>query len=119
MLEMGERIRIVELAERMIRLRGLRPGVDIPIEFTGLRLGEKLHEELIEAEERREATAHAQIYRVLAGSRGSNGSDLRLLEGWIQSTLSLPENELHALLRSYGRTGLGRLVMTPVEGQEA
>ncbi len=118
MLEMGERIRIVELAERMIRLRGLRPGVDIPIEFTGLRPGEKLHEELIEAEERREATAHAQIYRVLAGSRRSNGSDLRPFEEWIQSTLQLPEDELHARLRSYGRTGLGRPAMAAVEGQE-
>jgi FlaA1/EpsC-like NDP-sugar epimerase len=45
-LDMGEPIRIVELAEQMIRLAGLRPGRDIKIEFVGLRPGEKLHEEL-------------------------------------------------------------------------
>ena len=44
-LKMGEVVRIVELAERMIRLRGLRPYVDIPIEFTGMRPGEKMHED--------------------------------------------------------------------------
>ncbi len=117
MLEMGERIRIAELAERMIRLRGLRPGVDIQIEFSGLRPGEKLHEELIEAEERREATTHAQICRVLDGSRTASGNDLQLLEDWIRSTLSLPEDQLYGALRHYGREGLGRMVMPLEEGQ--
>ena len=45
-LDMGEPIRIVELAEQMIRLAGLRPGRDVEFEFVGLRPGEKLHEEL-------------------------------------------------------------------------
>ncbi len=119
MLEMGERIRITELAERMIRLRGLRPGVDILIEFCGLRPGEKLHEALIEAEERREATTHSQICRVLAGSRMSSGSDIQLLEDWILSTLSLPEDELHAALRRYGREGLGQSTIAVKQGQAA
>jgi FlaA1/EpsC-like NDP-sugar epimerase len=48
MLKMGEVVRIVELAERMIRLRGLRPYRDVHIEFTGIRPGEKLHEELFD-----------------------------------------------------------------------
>lgn len=119
MLEMGERIRIAELAERMIRLRGLRPDVDIPIEFIGLRPGEKLHEELIEAEERREATAHTQICRVLAGSRVASAGKLQQIEDWISSTLLLPEDQLHAALRRYGRDGIGPLAMAVEAGQTA
>jgi FlaA1/EpsC-like NDP-sugar epimerase len=50
-LDMGEPVRIVHLAERMIQLAGLRPYVDIDIIFTGLRPGEKLFEELFDPSE--------------------------------------------------------------------
>ncbi|MCW2236543.1 polysaccharide biosynthesis protein [Azospirillum canadense] len=50
-LDMGEPVKIVDLARQMIRLAGYRPGVDIRIEFTGLRPGEKLFEEILTAAE--------------------------------------------------------------------
>lgn len=53
-IDMGEALPVVELAREVIRLEGLRPEVDIPIVFTGLRPGEKLHELLIGADEWRE-----------------------------------------------------------------
>ena len=48
---MGEPVRIVELAENMIRLSGKRPYEDVDIAFTGIRPGEKLHEALLSSEE--------------------------------------------------------------------
>jgi FlaA1/EpsC-like NDP-sugar epimerase len=48
---MGELVKIIDLAHKMIRLAGLTPGVDIDIKYTGLRPGEKLHEELLTLDE--------------------------------------------------------------------
>jgi O-antigen biosynthesis protein WbqV len=62
-LDMGEPVKIVDLAERMIRLAGLEPGKDIGIAFTGLRPGEKLHEELFHGAETLEETAIPAIRR--------------------------------------------------------
>jgi FlaA1/EpsC-like NDP-sugar epimerase len=61
-LDMGEPIRIVELAEEMIVLSGLRPHVDVPIVFTGIRPGEKLFEELDVSERSAYQTGHARIF---------------------------------------------------------
>jgi len=62
-LDMGEPIRILDLAREMIRLSGHEPDVDIPIVFSGLRPGEKLFEELLGAEEGSEPTEHARIFK--------------------------------------------------------
>ena len=61
MLDMGEEIRIVELAERMIRMRVFDPGKDIEIVFTGLRPGERLREELVAADEHTLPTRHPKV----------------------------------------------------------
>lgn len=61
-LDMGEPVKIVELAEEMIALSGLRPYDDIPIVFTGVRPGEKLFEELDVSERSAYKTGHARIF---------------------------------------------------------
>ncbi len=62
-LNMGEPIRILDLAKRMITLSGFEPDVDIKIEIIGLRPGEKLYEELQNKDERLVNTEHSRIYR--------------------------------------------------------
>jgi FlaA1/EpsC-like NDP-sugar epimerase len=62
-LDMGEPIKILDLARDMIRLSGYEPDVDIPIVFSGLRPGEKLFEELLGAEEGSEPTDHPRIFK--------------------------------------------------------
>src|SRR5262249_29691436 len=61
-LDMGEPVKIVDLARDLIRLSGLVPEQDIEIRFTGMRPGEKLFEELALADEQADKTAHARIY---------------------------------------------------------
>jgi FlaA1/EpsC-like NDP-sugar epimerase len=59
--DMGQPVKIYDLARKMIRLSGLTPGVDITIAFTGLRPGEKLYEELLNNEENTLPTHHKKI----------------------------------------------------------
>ena len=61
-LDMGKPVKIYDLAISLIKLSGYEPGVDIPIQFTGLREGEKLYEELLMAEEGLTATKHNKIF---------------------------------------------------------
>lgn len=60
-LDMGEPVRIRELAEKLIQLSGLQPERDIEITYTGLRPGEKLHEELFYAQEELRQTTHPKL----------------------------------------------------------
>ena len=73
-LDMGRPIKILSLAEQMIRLAGFKPYTDIPIEFTGLRAGEKMHEELFHEAEGLAPTPHASIS--LASPRITDYSEL-------------------------------------------
>lgn len=73
-LDMGDPVRITDLAREMIRLSGLEAGVDIQIEYSGLRPGEKLYEELFYATERPVGTAHPKL--LLAESEVSVSRDV-------------------------------------------
>ncbi len=61
-LDMGQPVKIADLARNLIRLSGFTPDVDIKIEYTGLRPGEKLYEELLMAEEGLKKTANQRIF---------------------------------------------------------
>jgi FlaA1/EpsC-like NDP-sugar epimerase len=67
-LDMGEPVKIVDLAKDMIRLMGLKVGDDIDIVYTGLRPGEKIHEELVSHSEEIEKTLHDKIMLVKTSS---------------------------------------------------
>jgi FlaA1/EpsC-like NDP-sugar epimerase len=79
-LNMGQPVRIVDLAERMIRLSGLQPGYDIEIAFTGIRPGERLNEILFAHEE---PTADIGVAGIVAAR--PNEPPLETLRGWLQS----------------------------------
>jgi nucleoside-diphosphate-sugar epimerase/lipopolysaccharide/colanic/teichoic acid biosynthesis glycosyltransferase len=63
-LDMGEQVRILDVAEQLIHLSGLRPGLDVQIRFVGLRPGEKLEEELLTDTERTRSTRHRKILQL-------------------------------------------------------
>ena len=86
-LDMGKPIRILDLACQMIELSGLRPHEDIKIEFTGVRPGEKLFEELSHKQENFVPTAHLKIFRFVS-------EPLRLED--IRQRLDSLRNQLHS-----------------------
>jgi len=73
-LDMGEQVKIYDVACELIRLSGFEPEKDIPIVFTGVRPGEKLFEEVLNAEEGVEHTAHSKVFKAKIGRELSGGS---------------------------------------------
>jgi FlaA1/EpsC-like NDP-sugar epimerase/lipopolysaccharide/colanic/teichoic acid biosynthesis glycosyltransferase len=80
-LDMGKPVKILDLAKRMISLYGYRLGVDMDLSFIGLRPGEKLYEELFNADEVVGKTCHPKIYRAIPSGKGSSLA-LEWLTNW-------------------------------------
>ena len=105
-LDMGEPVKIVELARLLIRLSG-KTEQEVPISFTGLRPGEKLFEELLADDETTQPTPHPKL-RVARGS-GQLQMDLRAIERWVQQAGPAPdEGVVRDWLRGYVPEYTGR-----------
>jgi FlaA1/EpsC-like NDP-sugar epimerase len=76
-LDVGEEIKIADLAERMIRAKGMEPGREVEIVFTGLRPGEKLRDDVLGEGEELTATSHPKVFLARAGSPCSRDELLR------------------------------------------
>jgi FlaA1/EpsC-like NDP-sugar epimerase len=107
-LEMGEPVRIIELARNMIRLAGYEPDQDVAIEIIGPRPGEKIHEELFNIDERSEPTEASRIVRAVREGP--------LEPEWVERTVG----DLERLVTSGDETGLAaRVVELVAEQREA
>jgi FlaA1/EpsC-like NDP-sugar epimerase len=115
-LDMGAPVRILDLASDMARLSGLTPGEDIEIQFTGIRPGEKLYEELFTSMERSHTGVHPKVFEAVPEHPDSERIETGL--GILRQSLSAPENQRQAeilkclrhLVPTYtpSPTGLGR-----------
>lgn len=81
---MGDPVRIDDMARNLIRLSGYEPDVDIQIEYTGLRPGEKLYEELLMDEEGMQDTENELIHI---------GKPIEMDDGWFEEQLELLDRE--------------------------
>jgi FlaA1/EpsC-like NDP-sugar epimerase len=98
-LEMGQQIRITDMARNLIRLSGLEPDQDIPIVYTGLRPGEKLFEELMLDGEGVKPTSHPKI-RVLDGGPVS----FEQVQRWLDELSALVEaKNVYGLIQTFQR----------------
>ena len=104
-LEMGEPVRILDLARNMIRLAGYEPEQDVAIELIGPRPGEKLHEELFNLDERSEPTEASRIVRAVRRAP--------LDPDWVERTVT----DLEQLVAAGDETGLAHRVVGLVAQQ--
>jgi FlaA1/EpsC-like NDP-sugar epimerase len=128
-LEMGESVKIVDLARRLIELSGLVPDKDIKIEFTGVRPGEKEYEEVMTEDESVVRTAYEKIWVMRKTANGTSlpGLDHRRIEDLVVSDDAtalialareyVPENRIAERLPSVAQTSNGSVTgWGPPEG---
>ena len=111
LLDMGQPISILSLAKDLIRLHGLVPGKDIEIQFTGVRPGEKIHEELLYEQEQLVQTNHPKIQMV----RNNQRTDWDSLRNEVDRLLSLcDQGEAHAAEQCLMELAWGKSIYTLV-----
>ena len=98
-LDMGEPVKIVDLARQMIRLSGFAES-DIKIEFTGLRPGEKLYEEMLADAERTLPTPHAKL-RVAKAGGTADGALIREVTGWLEGRGGAADDAVREQLKKW------------------
>jgi len=105
-LDMGDPVKIVHLAEDLIRIHGLEPYKDIDIDYTGIRPGEKLFEEILSAEEGTIASRHKKIFITKNAETFSRADIERIVEEF-ETAMKVPSKEgettIRSLLRKYVR----------------
>jgi FlaA1/EpsC-like NDP-sugar epimerase len=99
MLDMGEPVRVLDLAREMIRLSGLEEGADIEIQFTGMRPGEKLYEEMFFGHEVAVPTEHPKILRARNGHEAYR-SDQEIASLIDAAIAGASDDDLRAQLRA-------------------
>lgn len=97
--DMGEQVRIADLARKMIRLSGLEPERDIKIVYTGLRPGEKLYEELLSDKETTSATSHYKI-RITPSVTNDDKDFDKLIQQMIEAAENIQINETVKTLKT-------------------
>ncbi len=113
MLNMGQQVRILDLAEDLIKLSGLEPHRDIEITFTGIRPGEKLREDLWEEGMQFEPTQHSEIFRAVEEEKVDGDALARAIEQLAQSALHSETDNLIRQLNDFLPSGSVRSTPPP------